>query len=86
MDGADRRSWRTAGVPPQTWLRSTAMEHARAPEPAALEPDGPQKLLQALELMEVGLKLKRAALVRQHPDASDAELERLFRRWLLHDD
>jgi len=54
---------------------------ASEPSPSAAE-----KLLQALELMAVGLRLKRAALTRQHPGASDAELDRLFREWLLVDD
>jgi len=53
---------------------------------SALSPSGAEKLLQALELMDVGLRLKRAALARQHPHASRAELEQLYRQWLLDDD
>jgi hypothetical protein len=49
-------------------------------------PSGAEKLLQALELMDIGLRLKRAALIRQHPHASEAELEQLYRQWLLDDD
>jgi hypothetical protein len=56
-------------------------ELASVPPPSSAE-----KLLQALELMDVGLRLKRAALTRQHPHATAAELEQLFREWLLDDD
>lgn len=49
-------------------------------------PSSAEKLLQALELMDVGLRLKRAALARQHPHATAAELEQRFREWLLGDD
>ena len=58
-------------------------DHELASVPA---PSSAEKLLQALELMDVGLRLKRAALVRQHPHATAAELEQLFREWLLDDD
>lgn len=63
------------------------MEHEHDRELAAVpSPSGAEKLLQALELMEVGLRLKRAALARQHPHATVAELEQRFREWLLDDD
>jgi hypothetical protein len=42
-----------------------------------------EKLAQALELMEAGLRLKRDLLRNAHPDASDAELELEFERWLI---
>jgi hypothetical protein len=45
-----------------------------------------QKLAQALDLMATGLRLKRQALRRTHPDASDEELERLYLAWLFADD
>ena len=63
------------------------MEHLHDRDPAAASsPSGAEKLLQALELMDVGLRLKRAALARQHPHATVAELEQRFREWLLDDD
>jgi hypothetical protein len=58
-----------------------APEHAPVPSPS-----GAEKLLQALEMMDVGLGLKRAALLRQHPHATPTELEQLYRQWLLADD
>ena len=42
------------------------------------------RLRAALELQETGLKLQRQNLRRRHPDASEAEIDRLFRQW-LHD-
>jgi hypothetical protein len=63
------------------------VEHAHDRDLAAVPtPTAAEKLMQALELMDVGLRLKRAALARQHPDSSEAELEQLFRQWLLDDD
>ncbi len=44
------------------------------------------KLRQALEMMALGLKLKRASLREQNPDASEEELQRLFEQWLLEND
>ena len=44
-----------------------------------------EKLAQALELMDTGLRLKRAALQRAHPDASEREIDEAFERWLLDD-
>jgi hypothetical protein len=61
------------------------VEHEQDRELASV-PSSAEKLLQALELMDVGLQLKRAALVRQHPHASPAELDQLFQQWLLADD
>jgi hypothetical protein len=45
-----------------------------------------EKLRQAVELMEAGFRLRRAALRLQHPEATDAELERLFEAWLTADE
>ena len=45
-----------------------------------------RKLAQALEMMSVGLRLKRQQLRREHPAASDTEIERLYVTWLLSDD
>jgi hypothetical protein len=36
-----------------------------------------------LDLFETGLDLKRQNLRRSHPEASDEEIERLLRDWLL---
>lgn len=49
-------------------------------------PDGviieAKRLLQALEMYEVGIRLRRETLRREHPEASEEELERLLRAWL----
>jgi len=45
-----------------------------------------EKLAQALEVMTTGLRLKRQALKREHPEASADELERLYRAWLFSDE
>jgi len=45
-----------------------------------------QKLAQALELMAVGLRLKREQLRREHPGAAEDEIEKLYLAWLLADD
>lgn len=37
----------------------------------------------ALELMETGMALQRQNIRRRHPDASEAEIDRLFDEWLL---
>ena len=44
------------------------------------------KLAQAFEMMEAGLRLKRAALVHQYPEASRDVRERMFSEWLVRDD
>jgi hypothetical protein len=44
-----------------------------------------EKLAQALELMEAGLRLKRAALQRANPDATERDIDEAFERWLLDD-
>lgn len=36
-----------------------------------------------LELMETGMALQRQNIRRRHPDASEAEIDRLFDEWLL---
>ena len=45
-----------------------------------------QKLAQALEMMELGLRLKRQALRRDNPQATEQEIERLYLAWLLADE
>lgn len=41
-----------------------------------------KRLLQALEMYEVGVRLRRETLRREHPEASDEEVDRLLRAWL----
>lgn len=41
-----------------------------------------EKARQALELMDLGIRLKQAALRSRHPDASDSEIEALLQAWL----
>lgn len=43
------------------------------------------RLLQALAMMESGIRLKRMSLREQHPGASEAELDELLDRWLARD-
>ena len=45
-----------------------------------------QKLAQALEMMRVGLQLKKQNLRRANPTADAAELRRLYLAWLLSDE
>ena len=44
------------------------------------------KLGQALEMMRMGLQMKRTTLRRQHPEASEDERKALYLRWLLDGD
>ncbi|MCY4026154.1 MAG: hypothetical protein OXH75_07560 [Acidobacteria bacterium] len=37
-----------------------------------------------LDLFDAGVALQRQNLRRQHPEASDEEIERLLGRWLRH--
>jgi hypothetical protein len=54
-------------------------------EIAGATPPG-EKLAQAIELMESGLRQKRANLRRTMPDASEAEIDAAFERWLFADE
>lgn len=54
-----------------------ARSHATPPE---------VKLAQTLEMMAAGLRLQREKLAREHPGATDEEIERMFRVWLERDD
>jgi len=45
-----------------------------------------EKLAQALEMMTAGIRLKRAALRRQFPMASDTEIADMLTAWLVQDD
>ena len=40
------------------------------------------KLAQALELMEMGIRLKRAALRERHPEEDEAGIDALLDAWL----
>ena len=44
------------------------------------------KLAQAMEMMESGLRLKRAALRHVNKNASDQELDQALLHWLCADD
>ena len=59
-------------------LRENDVEVSRAQAPA-------QKLAQALDMMEAGLRLKRAALAHSHQQASAQQLDELMKRWLCSD-
>jgi hypothetical protein len=56
-------------------LRQDDIERARR-KPLA------QRLREALDTMQTGIDLKRAALHRQHPEDSDADIEARLREWL----
>jgi hypothetical protein len=45
-----------------------------------------QKLAQALEVMNAGLRLKKQVLRRENPGASDDDLERIYLAWLFSDE
>jgi len=44
------------------------------------------KLVQALEVMRAGIRLKRSTLRRQFPEADESEIERRLAEWLRSDD
>ena len=48
----------------------------RSPQSAA------EKFRQTLELFELGVAVMRQNLRRNHPEATDQEIEALLRRWL----
>jgi hypothetical protein len=52
-------------------------DHARAASQTPAE-----KLRAALDLADYGIRLKRAALRHQRPDATDHELDLALRAWL----
>jgi hypothetical protein len=41
-----------------------------------------ERLLQALEMYDEGVRLQRNNLRRRHPDANDHEIDRMLDRWL----
>lgn len=60
-------------------FRTHDIETARSETPAT-------KLLQALELMDAGFRLKRTALRTRYPLLSEEEIQRLFQEWLFSDE
>lgn len=56
-------------------LREDDLERARLTPPA-------EKLRQALEAMATGIRLKRFALRRRHPNAPEEEIDALLTAWL----
>ena len=70
---------RFAILSPMDPLRAHDIEEARRATPE-------EKARQALEMMRAAVRLKRAGLRSRNPAASDAEIDRLVREWLLSDD
>ena len=60
-------------------LRRDDVEQARRATPE-------EKARQALEMMRAAVRLQRAGLRSRNPNASEAEIDRLVREWLLSDD
>lgn len=56
-------------------LRRDDLERARRTAPS-------EKLVQAVELMTLGIELRRAGIRARKPSASEAEVEEELRRWL----
>lgn len=44
------------------------------------------QLLQAFAMMESGIRLKRESLRQKHPNATEAEIDQLLRRWLAREE
>jgi hypothetical protein len=59
-------------------LREDDLQRARSTPPG-------ERLLQALELMVTGIRIKRAALEAENAGASAEEIEALLQRWLERD-
>lgn len=59
-------------------LERDRIKRARETPPA-------EKLRQAVECADAGLRLQRAKLRAAHPEASDEELERRFFAWLCRE-
>jgi len=60
-------------------LRRDDLERARAATPS-------ERLRQALQLMDDGIRIKRAALRTRFPEASDAAIEERLQRWLRREE
>ena len=59
-------------------LREHDVESGRLAEPS-------ERLVQALELMTTGIRLKRISLRRASPEADEQEIERAVEKWLFSD-
>jgi Rv0078B-related antitoxin len=44
-----------------------------------------ERARQALEMMDLGIRLQRASLRARFPEANEAEIERRLRQWLARD-
>lgn len=51
----------------------------------AVRLDPAEKLMQALEVMRTGIRLKRSTLHRQFPEADEGEIDRRLTEWLRSD-
>jgi hypothetical protein len=73
--GGEWRAWYSLIVDP---LRRDDIERARATPPG-------EKLRQALEMMRVGIEMKRARLRAEDPLASDAQIQQRLWAWLAEE-
>jgi hypothetical protein len=70
----------TAPLGPSKLMEMDALEaHDRE---HALRLNPAEKLLQALEVMRAGIRLKRSTLRRQFPDSDEADIDRRLAEWL----
>jgi Rv0078B-related antitoxin len=60
-------------------LRKDDIEIARTTPPA-------EKLRQALQMVETGIRLKRAGFRERHPAATPEQIEAMLQQWLLSDE
>jgi hypothetical protein len=77
--GHESRSSSSAELPPGTacYIWSMDREQYRSAE---------VQLLQAFAMMESGIRLKRETLRQKHPNATEAEIDQLLRRWLAREE
>jgi hypothetical protein len=52
---------------------------------SARDPSVQQRARETFELFEVAVSLVRARLRREHPDATDQEIDEFVREWLVHE-
>jgi hypothetical protein len=60
-------------------LQESDIEIARTTPPA-------EKLRQALQMVETGIRLKRTGLRVRHPSATPEQIEEMVQRWLESDE
>ena len=60
-------------------LRRDDIERARRTPPS-------EKARQALELMRVGIELRRAGIRSRYPLATEAEIDQALREWLIRNE